>query len=111
VDRQQISPWFPTTSARTCCTLCGRPLSNTARHGKASGVEVSIGAGNELSLLVSDNGSRIMDTPRRSGLANLAWRAEQYGGTLTVGPADNGGTELHWRVPLPASGSPAEPGR
>jgi signal transduction histidine kinase len=82
-------------------------LSNAARHGKASDVEVSIGLGSELSLLVRDNGTGITDTSRRSGLANLARRAEQYGGTLTVGPGDNGGTELHWRVPLPAGDPPA----
>jgi signal transduction histidine kinase len=86
-------------------------LSNAARHGNAGGVEVSIRTGSELSLVVSDNGTPITDTPRLSGLANLAWRAEQYGGTLTVVPAGHGGTELHWRVPLPASGSPAAPGR
>ena len=40
------------------------------------------------------------DTTRRSGLANLAERAEQLGGTLKIGPADGGGTELQWQVPL-----------
>jgi signal transduction histidine kinase len=82
-------------------------LANAARHGKASDVEVSIGLGSELSLLVRDNGTGITDTSRRSGLANLARRAEQYGGTLTVAPAGNGGTELQWRVPLPAGDPPA----
>jgi signal transduction histidine kinase len=82
-------------------------LSNAARHGKATGTEVNIGAGSELSLLVRDNGSGITGTSRRSGLANLAHRAEHYGGTLTVGPAEGGGTKLHWRVPLPEHGSPA----
>ena len=81
-------------------------LSNAARHGKATSAEVKIGAGSELSLLVRDNGSGITDTSRRSGLANLAQRAEHYGGTLTVGPAEGGGTELHWRVPLPGHASP-----
>jgi signal transduction histidine kinase len=76
-------------------------LSNAARHGKATSAEVNIGAGTELSLLVRDNGTGITDTSRRSGLANLAQRAEQYGGMLTVGPGGNGGTELCWRVPLP----------
>jgi signal transduction histidine kinase len=85
-------------------------LSNAARHGKATNADVNIGAGSELSLLVRDNGSGITDTSRRSGLANLAQRAEHYGGTLKVGPADNGGTELHWRVPLPERASP-ETGR
>jgi signal transduction histidine kinase len=76
-------------------------LSNAARHGKATSAEVNIGAGTELKLLVRDDGSGITQTSRRSGLANLAQRAEQHGGTLTVGPASNGGTELCWRVPLP----------
>jgi signal transduction histidine kinase len=81
-------------------------LSNAARHGKATSSEVNIGAGSELCLLVRDNGSGITDTSRRSGLANLAQRAEHYGGTLKVGPAEGGGTELHWRVPLPGPASP-----
>ena len=76
-------------------------LSNAARHGKASSAEVTIGASSELRLLVRDDGSGITDTSRRSGLANLAQRAGQYGGTLTVGLAEGGGTELCWRVPLP----------
>jgi signal transduction histidine kinase len=77
-------------------------LSNAARHGKATHVDVSVTVGSELSLRVHDNGGGIKDTVRRSGLANLARRAEQYGGTLTVGPASTGGTELRWQVPLPA---------
>jgi signal transduction histidine kinase len=85
-------------------------LSNAARHGKATSAQVKIGAGSELSLLVRDNGSGITDTSRRSGLANLAQRAEHYGGALTVGPAEGGGTELQWRVPLPGRASP-ETGR
>jgi signal transduction histidine kinase len=75
-------------------------LSNAARHGQATAVEVAITLGSELSLLVRDNGIGMTDTSRRSGLANLAYRAAQHGGTLTVGPASSGGTELHWRVPL-----------
>ena len=83
-------------------------LSNAARHGQASSVEVSIEADRELSLLVRDNGTGITNTSRRSGLANLAQRAEQHGGTLTVKPASNGGTELHWRVPLSEDAPAAE---
>ncbi len=78
-------------------------LSNAARHGKATQVEVTVAAGSELRLLVRDNGIGIGETGRRSGLANLARRAGQYGGTLAVGPAAGGGTELDWRVPLSPS--------
>jgi signal transduction histidine kinase len=78
-------------------------LSNAARHGKATHVDVTVLADGKLSLLVHDNGTGIKDSTRRSGLANLAQRAEPYGGTLTIGGASNGGTELRWEVPLPAA--------
>jgi signal transduction histidine kinase len=78
-------------------------LSNAARHGQARHVDIGVSVGSQLVLVVSDNGSGIKDTSRRSGLANLARRAEQYGGALTVGPASGGGTELRWQVPLPGT--------
>jgi len=83
-------------------------LSNAARHGQATQVEVTVEVGSDLFLLVRDNGSGIKDTSHRSGLANLALRAAQHGGTLTVGPSENGGTELHWRVPLNPAGPEQE---
>jgi signal transduction histidine kinase len=79
-------------------------LSNAARHARADKVDVMVEAGQELVLLVRDNGVGIKDrNHRRSGLANLAERAGLLGGTVRVGPADGGGTELAWRVPLPRS--------
>jgi two-component system, NarL family, sensor histidine kinase DevS len=80
-------------------------LSNAARHGRATRVEVTVQAGSDLRLVVHDNGTGIKETSRCSGLANLARRAEQHGGTLNVGRGESGGTELRWRVPL----SPAMP--
>jgi two-component system, NarL family, sensor histidine kinase DevS len=80
-------------------------LSNAARHGRATRVEVTVQAGSDLRLVVHDNGTGIKETSRRSGLANLARRAEQHGGTLNVGRGESGGTELQWRMPL----SPARP--
>ncbi len=79
-------------------------LSNAARHARADRVDVMVEAGQELVLLVRDNGVGIKDlNHRRSGLANLAERAGLLGGTMRAGPADGGGTELEWRVPLPRS--------
>jgi two-component system, NarL family, sensor histidine kinase DevS len=82
-------------------------LSNAARHGRATHVDVTVLVNGKLSLLVRDNGTGIKDTTRRSGLANLARRAEPYSGTLTVGGTSEGGTELRWEVPLPAATSTA----
>jgi signal transduction histidine kinase len=78
-------------------------LSNAARHANATKVEVTVEAGPELVLLVRDNGSGIKETGRRSGLANLADRAALLGGTMRAEPAEGGGTELEWRVPLQGS--------
>jgi signal transduction histidine kinase len=76
-------------------------LSNVARHADASRVSVAVTAGSDLILTVRDDGSGMKGSTRRSGLANLADRAGKLGGTLRVGPAAGGGTELQWRVPLP----------
>ena len=80
-------------------------LSNAGRHANASKVDVTVEAGQELVLLVRDNGTGMKQPGHRSGLANLVERAGMLGGTMRTGPADGGGTELEWRVPL----QPPEP--
>jgi signal transduction histidine kinase len=78
-------------------------LSNAARHARASKVDVTVGGGSELVLVVQDNGSGMADTGRRSGLANLQHRAEELGGQLRLDEPGGGGTRLEWRVPLPTA--------
>jgi signal transduction histidine kinase len=75
-------------------------LSNAARHAHASRVEVSIVAADDLLLQVTDDGVGIPAAGRRSGLANMAARAERLGGRFDTRPGDKGGTILEWRVPL-----------
>jgi signal transduction histidine kinase len=75
-------------------------LSNVARHARATRVVVSVTAGADLVLCVADDGVGIPETSRRSGLKNLADRAETLGGTFTIRPGDGRGTVLEWRVPL-----------
>jgi signal transduction histidine kinase len=71
-----------------------------AKHAQASRADVTVEAGTDLVLVVRDNGVGLAGTGRRSGLANLAERAAELGGTLRVATAEGGGTELEWRVPL-----------
>jgi signal transduction histidine kinase len=56
-----------------------------------------------LTVQVTDNGTGILEGGRRSGLGNLASRAEKLGGKLRLKPADpdapTPGTRLEWRVP------------
>jgi signal transduction histidine kinase len=81
-------------------------LSNAARHSAATRVDVTVdvSADRMLTIQVTDNGTGIPADGRRSGLRNLASRADKLGGELLLGPADPGasppGTRLEWRVPL-----------
>jgi signal transduction histidine kinase len=75
-------------------------LSNAARHAAASRADVTVEVGSDLILRVIDNGTGMGPSTRRSGLANLADRAEALGGRLQLGAAEGGGTELDWRVPI-----------
>jgi signal transduction histidine kinase len=80
-------------------------LSNAARHAQASQVDVTVdvSAGEMLTVRVTDDGIGIPAEGRRSGLRNLASRAEKLGGELRLEPADQSasppGTTLEWRVP------------
>src|SRR6202522_3514239 len=76
-------------------------LSNAARHARASHVDVTVDVSPDgtLTVQVTDSGVGTPDGGRRSGLRNLASRAEELGGELLLTPADPG-TKLDWRVPI-----------
>ncbi|WP_455565613.1 GAF domain-containing protein [Microtetraspora malaysiensis] len=76
-------------------------LSNVVRHAHATEVTVTVDAGEEVLVLeVADNGVGVPEEGRRSGLRNLADRAELLGGTFEVQRREPRGTCLSWRVPL-----------
>ncbi|MFD9288178.1 GAF domain-containing protein [Streptomyces sp. NPDC060030] len=86
-------------------------LSNTFRHARASRVEVTVDATavlpdgrDAVRLTVADDGVGIPDGGRRSGLRNLARRAESLGGASWFGPGagqgSGSGTTVTWEVPL-----------
>jgi signal transduction histidine kinase len=92
---------LPDGLADDAAAVLREALSNVARHARATSVEVDVTRDDhQLTLAVRDNGTGMADTPRRSGLANLAQRAERHGGTCTAGTADPKGTLLTWRIPV-----------
>ncbi|QGV79668.1 GAF domain-containing protein [Streptomyces ficellus] len=93
-------------------------LSNAFRHAHAQRIEVVVDATATLPdgsagvrLTVADDGVGLPEGGRRSGLRNLARRAESLGGSSRCGPGigeDGGGTTLVWEAPLraPSRGRP-----
>lgn len=85
-------------------------LSNAFRHAVASRIDVVVDATATLPdgrdavrLTVADDGVGIPPGGRRSGLRNLARRAESLGGASWFGPGlgeDGGGTTVVWQAPL-----------
>jgi signal transduction histidine kinase len=76
-------------------------LSNAVRHSGASRVTVEISVADMLTLDIIDNGCGTpVDNPRRSGLANMSYRAEEVGGRCEIFNQPEGGTRVHWTAPL-----------
>jgi signal transduction histidine kinase len=93
----------PRVVADHTVAVLSEALTNTARHSGADRADVVLQTdGREVRLTVSDNGVGIPDEGRRSGLKNMAERAEQFGGRLELNRPEGGGAELVWRVPLGA---------
>ncbi|MBH0781080.1 sensor histidine kinase [Nocardia bovistercoris] len=77
-------------------------VSNVVRHAHATTLSVELRIRDDVTIEIVDNGRGIGDADtRRSGLANLATRAENDGGSFEIAPNPGGGTILRWSAPLP----------
>jgi signal transduction histidine kinase len=86
----------------TAYYVISEALANTARHAKASSVQVEIETtGGVLRLVVRDDGVGGADPARGSGLIGLKDRVEAIGGTFTVKSRPNEGTRLLIELPAP----------
>lgn len=95
-----IDAQVPSTVAAHLVAVLRESLSNAARHARATQVRIGLRADGDLLLTVVDDGVGIPADAPRSGLANLARRAAELGGSFEVRPGRAGGTALRWRVPL-----------
>ncbi len=76
-------------------------LSNVARHSRATAADVSLVVrSGTLTVTVSDNGVGLAARSHRSGLRNLAQRAQRLGGNLETATGPDGGTHVKWQVPI-----------
>lgn len=77
-------------------------VSNVVHHAQGDTVTVTLSVGDELQIVVSDNGIGMPEDTTASGLSNLGARAVECGGSMNIGPGSSGrGTDVTWSVPLP----------
>ncbi|MFC8665240.1 GAF domain-containing protein [Streptomyces sp. NPDC057199] len=96
-------------TAKNLIAALREALSNAFRHAGASRIDVTVDATVRLPdgrpgvrLTVTDDGVGIPEGGRRSGLKNLARRAESLGGNSWYGPGsgeNGGGASVVWEAP------------
>ncbi|WP_324274706.1 GAF domain-containing sensor histidine kinase [Blastococcus brunescens] len=76
-------------------------VTNVVRHARARRVTVSVEVRDTACVVVTDDGRGLPPVTVRSGLANLADRAERRGGAMACTSSPSG-TEIRWTAPVPA---------
>ncbi len=83
-------------------------LRNTVKHSRAKNVWVTLAAGPNAELLVSDDGTSIdpevvsKRSTRHFGIASMRERVELAGGIFEIGPREPKGTTVRAVIPLEA---------
>jgi signal transduction histidine kinase len=104
-DDRTIEPGARQAIARTA----QEALSNVARHARAANVRVTLGAvDGPFVLTVEDDGTGFMaeSAPNGMGMANMAVRASEVGGALSVSSVPGRGTVVRLAVPRTVVPSP-----
>jgi signal transduction histidine kinase len=110
LDFPEAVPVLSPTTSLTAFRVVQESLSNALRHAAGAAVSVTVASvGHHLEVIVingaPDAGTAVVAGGRSHlgggfGLKGMRERVEALGGTLQVGPTDNGGFEV--RVSLPA---------
>ncbi|MEW2611171.1 GAF domain-containing protein [Streptomyces sp. NPDC047880] len=94
----------PTQIADHVMAVLTESLTNVARHAAADCADVVLETdGKQVRLTVTDDGVGIPDEGRRSGLTNMAERAQKLGGGMELENPGGKGTRLVWHAPLAQS--------
>ena len=89
------------TMVEQALAVAREALANVAKHAGASQARLLVRLDDHLLVELADDGRGISDdADRHSGMANLAHRAEELGGSLTVVTSADTGTTVRWTVPV-----------
>ena len=90
-------------------TVLREALSNVIRHAKASDVDVTVEVGDDVTLIVTDNGVGLAEMSGAGhGIRNMTQRARALGGDLVVTSVRPSGTKLVWHAPAADQPGPAQ---
>jgi signal transduction histidine kinase len=99
--RGPVDTLVPAGVAEQLLAVCREALANVAKHAAATSVTVAVDAEPDgVRLVVTDDGRGLPADGPRSGLANLAGRARDLGGTFSATSPPEGGTVVEWWAPL-----------
>ncbi len=104
LDASTPLPALPSPVEVAAYRICLEALANALRHGQASCVQVRLELRDEaLRLWIEDDGIGLPDHVRSGGLglASMAARARDVGGSCTLRRRAAGGTVVHACLPLP----------
>lgn len=110
VEHQGTDEPLPAEVSVFSARLVQEGLTNVLRHAGATHVRLDvIDSPMSLRLGLTDNGTRASEVPEGFGLRSLRERAEELGGSLTSGPAADGGWQITATLPT-RSGDPVAVG-
>jgi signal transduction histidine kinase len=79
-------------------------LTNAKRHGDATKIDIQLIFGEEVKLVIQDNGSGSSNLTHGFGLQTMKDRLSQMNGSLTVQSEENRGTTVICMIPLKGVG-------
>lgn len=87
-------------TAKHLLAVLSEGLSNAVQHSDAGAIEVSVNVtANNVTVTIDDDGVGVGEPAHRSGLSNMAQRAQILHGSFSLEGAENTGTRLVWCVP------------
>jgi signal transduction histidine kinase len=106
IEAPEELPELPAAVEVACYRIAQEAITNVSRHAHAGTCRVRFSvdrAAGTLALEISDDGEGMPEERVAGvGLSSMRERAEELGGTLTVGPRREGGTRVLARLPLRA---------